>query len=401
MLSLVKFTCMFQFCTHVRSLRDDSRLWALALACAPGGGDFERWLVAVRRLVAKNVAGHKEFKTLQAAWAADTNEDNPEEICKAFTCLWEFLVTRTQPPPFLAIFIHGIFSDPDAAFGPLAVSMREDKQFSNWLTVGFRYDFHDPIRANADILHYLIQTLTGIQIDLICHSMGGLVGRLAILAGSGPKIRRIFLIGTPNHGAYRTSQLSANGQAAFAMTGLVWAMFPKTGIRDLTRVPDIMRGPIARDAHHALNTEYVTIPGTYFNRERPWWEIPLKGKTQPWLWALDRRLLLLDTILGATIRPPHDGIVEHDSNRFQSELQGSITEKHSALIWSKRPEARRYLHLYLDVCDLLTHVEIQHHPVVISAVKSILLSESLYVWWHSDATSEKFVPKIPPIWDGL
>ena len=297
------------------------------------------------------------------------------------------------------MFVHGIFSDPESAFGTMETSFRGDAELADWLLTGFAYDFHEPMEQSGRALYDLLEPLKDMNVYLVCHSMGGLVGRLAVLAGAGTYIRRLFLIGTPNHGAFRTSQLGLLGQATFAVAGKLWGLFPKTGIRDLTRVPEIMREPIRNGSMNARDTEYITVPGTFFHTERVWWDLPSRGKMQQMFWAMDKKMFLIDAALQMTIRPPHDGIVEHASNQLQFDLPGSITEKQSALIWKSQPEARRYLHLYLDVCDELTHVEIQHHPLIIALVKSLLLAQSLDQWWNEPSTCATFTPKSRPFWD--
>jgi len=63
----------------------------------------------------------------------------------------------------------------------------------------------------AEYLHQAIESLEGIDhLDIIAHSMGGLVTRAYFAKHHDPRIRRAVLVGTPNHGAELADLLYRN-----------------------------------------------------------------------------------------------------------------------------------------------------------------------------------------------
>ena len=73
-------------------------------------------------------------------------------------------------------------------------------------TKGFDVSFHpfDWRRSLEDLGDQLAQTLqkeTAKEVHLVCHSMGGLVARMALAKGA-PKVKNAIMLGTPNHGSF-------------------------------------------------------------------------------------------------------------------------------------------------------------------------------------------------------
>src|SRR5262249_7224742 len=149
------------------------------------------------------------------------------------------------PPTRNAIvFVHGILSSCASCFEKMLTSFQEDPRFSGFSLSTFDYDYDDEMPTSAQHLVEFIQnTAGGAPVTLICHSMGGLVGRLAVLSGR-VQVKRLIMLGTPNFGAIRTAQLGLLSQIALRLAGKIYAVFRKPGIRDLTRVTEVFREPI-------------------------------------------------------------------------------------------------------------------------------------------------------------
>ena len=63
----------------------------------------------------------------------------------------------------------------------------------------------------AEYLHQSIQSLEGIEeLSIVAHSMGGLVTRAYFAAHGDPRIKRVVMLGTPNHGAELADFLYGN-----------------------------------------------------------------------------------------------------------------------------------------------------------------------------------------------
>jgi pimeloyl-ACP methyl ester carboxylesterase len=106
------------------------------------------------------------------------------------------------------LFLHGIFSDSASCFGGLS---RQNVWPALEATYGsriFAYDMAtasvDPVTNARDFLDQIPDGLV-VDVDIVCHSRGGLVAR--ILAGQHPEIhienvqvRKIVFAGTPNGG---------------------------------------------------------------------------------------------------------------------------------------------------------------------------------------------------------
>lgn len=64
--------------------------------------------------------------------------------------------------------------------------------------IPFYYDWRDNIQNNSQILS---QNLPDEKVDIVSHSMGGLIARGAVQNISADKINSLYLVGTPNHGS--------------------------------------------------------------------------------------------------------------------------------------------------------------------------------------------------------
>ena len=214
----------------------------------------------------------------------------------------------------------------------------------------FDYNFHQAIEESGGQLatflsaYYNLSTATGGGVVLIGHSMGGLVGRLAILTGRVPFVKKLFLLGTPNFGAVRTGRMAITALLAMRTAGELWGLFGRQpGIMDLTNVKKIFSKYLGDDpplAQAAADVEYITIPGLFFHKNRDpidqgdWAE--WKGRTN-WFTYLNVGLHLWNCYasLGKVeIAVPNDGIVEEESNRLippAREEEAYLTEKYAQI----------------------------------------------------------------------
>lgn len=124
----------------------------------------------------------------------------------------EELKQEKQLPPMqgrAVILIHGIIRS-SKSFDKL----KQACQKSGWMPVPFDYPSTQlTIPENAQYLGRVIQSLEGVEeIDLVVHSMGGLVVRswLDQQEEADPRIRRMVMLGVPNRGADMADRFRSN-----------------------------------------------------------------------------------------------------------------------------------------------------------------------------------------------
>lgn len=106
------------------------------------------------------------------------------------------------------LLVHGTFSTADSAFGalPAATLQALANRYGNRV---FAFD-HPSLsvtpRDNADWLLRHLPGAAGLEMDIVCHSRGGLVSRCVAAAAADPvaaakmRVRRLVLVGVPNQG---------------------------------------------------------------------------------------------------------------------------------------------------------------------------------------------------------
>jgi pimeloyl-ACP methyl ester carboxylesterase len=294
-------------------------------------------------------------------------------------------------PRRAVVFVHGIFSS-HRTLDKMRLSLMKSQQFEGWVLASFEYDYFQNMMDSASILAIeLNRHFQGSdQVALVCHSMGGLVGRLAILGGTVPFVGKLVMLGTPNFGAVRTAAMSHLAQAAMMTSRLLFGLFTrKTGVLDLTRVTVIFKEPIAKGLQHAKPVAYVTIPGLFFNEDRAFFDTGDWGEWKRRLNLFTPLYLGIDVLnsylplwkIGMTA--PHDGIVEASSNCLISTAQGAKSEKSPQINHHEYFKEKSYAHIIHDDCSDLTHTQIHHNQNIIDTVRSILLSDDLDQWSQS------------------
>jgi hypothetical protein len=281
--------------------------------------------------------------------------------------------------------VHGIFST-GGTFDKMRATFEQSAELNAWDLDYFDYDFMQTIPLSSHQLHKHLTGRPARSVTLVCHSMGGLVARFAILLGDLPCVRRIVMLGTPNFGSITAAQLGLLAQLARGVTGRIWANFSrKQGLRDLTRVQSLV-DEFLNDPHvrpqRAEAVEYVTIPGTFYHRDRQPWEGVTGSRTfgfsvgniaasfltgQFGLWSVE-----LDI--------PHDGIVEESSVSLIASEGSRFSEKTPAIEHPDRFRPPRYAHIETRSARQLTHTDIQNDPVVIALVRDLIAAGSLWRW---------------------
>lgn len=285
------------------------------------------------------------------------------------------------------VFVHGIYSS-HATFCTMLPGFEGDKEFDQHELVWYDYDWGQPIRESAAQLRSILLARypVDVEITIVGHSMGGLVGRFVIIDGSIPTVKRLVMIASPNYGAIMASRTSTLWQWAIAGAGTITPMFPrKRGLRDLTRVQTLY-DQIGREGvqgQRALEVEYVTIPGLFYHDDRRDSDPGLDGGALLFtIIGLGLRALALVEPAEVRIERPHDGIVEESSVHLQGGT-ARFCEKDLCFHDSRLP--RTYAHVTPQSSLDLVHVRVHHDKAVCDAVRGIL-SENSVVDWRASLT---------------
>ncbi len=115
--------------------------------------------------------------------------------------------TPRQPDQRTVVLIHGYLANRSTLF-PAAAYLRL-RGFRQVLS--FNYSSSAGVEQGAFALReYLRQHVRGGRIDLVCHSLGGLVARVYIQElGGARRVDRCVTLGTPHRGTYNSYWLSS------------------------------------------------------------------------------------------------------------------------------------------------------------------------------------------------
>ncbi|GAB4161240.1 MAG: alpha/beta hydrolase [Planctomycetaceae bacterium] len=121
----------------------------------------------------------------------------------------EIRKARNLPPMKgkAVIVVHGIIRSSKSF-----AKMREQLKKEGFTVIGFDYpSTRVEITKSANYLHKVITSLKGIEeINFVVHSMGGLVVRAYLINHRDKRIRRMVMLGVPNHGARMADTLKKN-----------------------------------------------------------------------------------------------------------------------------------------------------------------------------------------------
>jgi pimeloyl-ACP methyl ester carboxylesterase len=105
------------------------------------------------------------------------------------------------------VLVHGYLSNRSAMF-PLAAYLRL-RGFEQLLTFNYRSS-HGVERAARELREFLRSRVRGGRIDLVCHSLGGLVARVYLQElGGARRVDRCITLGTPHSGTYNAYWLAS------------------------------------------------------------------------------------------------------------------------------------------------------------------------------------------------
>jgi hypothetical protein len=206
--------------------------------------------------------------------------------------------------------------------------------------------------------------------------MGGLVARLALLSNPLPFVRLLFLLGTPNAGAIRLSQLAILSQMMHAGFGGLFAVFPRaSGIYELSRASRILE-KYSANAANTSDVDYISIPGLLFHEDQALFE-DVRSSGSKFFASLDaatRIMSALHPLLALQLGRPHDGIVEESSNNMITGPSGRWHEKKGSIGNQRGNHAATYAHAVLPACGKLNHIEIHSDLNVIDVIGRLILS---------------------------
>lgn len=277
----------------------------------------------------------------------------------------------------VVVVVHGIFSAHDT-FVDLIGQLR-----ANLMGAGqrlrvyyFDYNFHRSIVRNGQLLSVMLRHHFrdgALDVTLIGHSMGGLVARAALLhAKCSPAVRRLVMLGTPNHGTLHTARLGTLIHVARESAGVLWTIFARKspGIRQLSEIGRTLDPLVESGSLNTQAVDYVTIAGLRYHDENGWMS-PGSGFSTG-LWALNV-LLRLTRPFGPKLRLPHDGIVE------------AVCVQLSSLpsYFSERPlgaQRRRYCHLTHPDYKHADHLCVHTISRTASVIADLIVAADLVTW---------------------
>lgn len=245
----------------------------------------------------------------------------------------------------ILLFIHGWAGNPESTWWDFLESIENSKNDANTIagqyskTVTFGYNSGRHIEFNGKLLADEIKKINkgNKNIDIVAHSMGGLVARVAIEKyGCDKYVRKIITLGTPHKGtplgAYRNWILSdkeKNVEQTQTYT------FPIIG--EGTVLPELTLKEQDLD-YYILNTEgfedldaassfmlnYINPPTIFSDIKY----ITIGATSKLGFWEKGFQ------IITETITPPHDGVVELASALgLKNNSTNNIKEKVFEILW--------------------------------------------------------------------
>jgi pimeloyl-ACP methyl ester carboxylesterase len=295
--------------------------------------------------------------------------------------------TRTERKRKAIVFIHGLSSDPET-FSPFRHIVIERQLCTEWQLFALKYDWYRRIVDNGQCCAKLIAERLADYDDvaLIGHSMGGLIARAAVLSRNMPFVKIVFLIATPNQGAFVNAQLSLLLQLTRATTGKLVSFSHRRGLPGLTQVTKEM-SQLQTNAAYARHIDYVSMPGLFFNRSRGKWDLVTLLRQDKAIGAFT----LIRELLGYWLDPlkveltiPHDGVVEELSNSLAvmgPELWSEKLDDVNEIIPSAPPPT--YAHVVHEAFADLSHCIIHRDLATVELICDILKAGSLAAWLHA------------------
>lgn len=307
----------------------------------------------------------------------------------------------------IVIFIHGIFSDHNTfeKMMDLFKERLEKRDTDEYWEIGYiDYDYSISVLDNGKALDQELRERfnNNEKIILVCHSMGGLIARSAILSNneSNKSIKKLIMLGTPNFGAICSSQLSLLSQIILNTSGLICGVFlRKRGLKELTDIPKLFSRIKGNNESKARDIDYITIPGTFFNMDRGFLDAgDHLDKWKSFFMSINIVTEIISKLLPlfeVRMEKPHDGIVEERSNKLIPAGSGRWSEK-SGSINHPGDFKNSYVHIEHNACDKLLHVEIHKDAEIIELVLGLVLANDLNTWYRGLSIEQKAKLRIEP-----
>lgn len=131
----------------------------------------------------------------------------------------QYSATGAAPGSNVLLLIHGWTGRPNVWDSVITRLQNENDYYTEIWTFGYNSSY--PVEQNGNALFQLLQQFAnGAKIDIIAHSMGGLVSRSMIeQSGGGDYIRKLVTLGTPHKGSPLAAIRYAIGDFVSDMSG--------------------------------------------------------------------------------------------------------------------------------------------------------------------------------------
>lgn len=189
--------------------------------------------ILFRKLIGKALGLPPAYPVLRLATVGDDGTVNytgdPDAVRAAVTAADSVL-----------LYVHGIIGDTQGMARSSRLTGKPHPIDSTYAVLTFDYEnLHTPIEENAASLGAMLAAVGlnghhGKRLDIIAHSMGGLVSRHLIERIGGVDIHQLITLGTPNGGSqWANVQKWATAAITFAANGFIPVAWPITALAAL------------------------------------------------------------------------------------------------------------------------------------------------------------------------
>ncbi len=341
-------------------------------------GELESWLVSgAHRRELTAWFGEAEYGFLQRlALAAAAVDQDPERCVYYVPGLMgsQLSLARARPAPDNLLWV-----DPcDVQLGNLSLlalpgetltvagpvpygylPLKFALQAAGYTVHCFAYDWRLNIADMGAALAARLASETAREINLVAHSMGGLLARVALRSESGRRVRKLITLGTPHGGS-------------FAPVQAVRGSYPLT--RRLAQIDAKHDAEmLAREVFSSFYSLYQMLPRNHnpdLLNQRSW---PRIGP-QPNATLLDRVKYL--ELGGADRRITAIARYGFQTNDHVAEVEGDFYYRFGYAGDGTVPTARAVLAGCPAWCCNVSHGELSRHPAVHAALVALLAGET-------------------------
>ena len=216
-----------------------------------------------QKVVGARIGIPSEYPILAAA--THLNQNNQVEYTKNAESVRQLVARATT----ILLYVHGIIGDT-LEMASSALRGGFDKRYDLILTFDYE-NLNTPVAENARLLGQRLATVGlgaghGKHLDLVAHSMGGLVSRWFIECGGGKQVvRRLVMLGTPNGGSPWPNVVDwATTALALGLNNLTGTPWPLTVLKGLTKAvgdPRVALKEMERDSPTLIKLSESPDPG--------------------------------------------------------------------------------------------------------------------------------------------